>query len=93
MASISGNQQSMRQSDSDELFVCPYDPVHRISAKRYVGHIMKCKKNHPGADKDVCSFNARHIVPKPELQMHMSSCPDRTMFEFEINKGNFTTEI
>ncbi|CAK8688249.1 unnamed protein product [Clavelina lepadiformis] len=92
MASISGNQQSMRQSDSDELFVCPYDPVHRISAKRYVGHITKCKKNHPGADKDVCPFNARHIVPKPELQMHMSTCPDRSMFEFEINKERLSDD-
>ncbi|XP_076814649.1 uncharacterized protein LOC143460873 isoform X1 [Clavelina lepadiformis] len=92
MASISGNQQSMRQSDSDELFVCPYDPVHRISAKRYVGHITKCKKNHPGADKDVCPFNARHIVPKPELQTHMNTCPDRLMFEFEINKERLSDD-
>ncbi|CAK8688205.1 unnamed protein product [Clavelina lepadiformis] len=66
--------------------------VHRISAKRYVGHITKCKKNHPGADKDVCPFNARHIVPKLELQMHLSTCPDRSMFEFEINKERLSDD-
>ncbi|CAK8688272.1 unnamed protein product [Clavelina lepadiformis] len=42
--------------------------------------------------QDVCPFNARHIVPKPELQMHMSSCPDRTMFEFEINKERLSDD-
>ena len=61
----------MRKSDSDELFVCPYDPVHRISAKRYVGHIMKCKKNHPGADKviltcfiSVLQINCKLLIKK-----------------------------
>ena len=44
-------QQSMQQMDKDELHVCPYDPSHRVAAKRFVRHILKCRKNHAGADK------------------------------------------
>ena len=43
-------QQSMQQLDGNELHVCPYDPSHRVAAKRFVRHIIKCRKNHPGAD-------------------------------------------
>ena len=35
---------SYRGQDADELFICPYDPVHRISAKRFPYHLMKCRK-------------------------------------------------
>nr|CAB3261306.1 uncharacterized protein LOC100176891 [Phallusia mammillata] len=78
-------QQNMQQTDKDELFVCPYDPVHRITAKRFVRHILKCQKNHPKSNKKICPFNARHIIPKPELQMHISMCPDKRLLEHEIN--------
>jgi len=40
--------------------------------------------------QSVCPFNARHIVPKPELQMHISTCPDRRLIENEINTGKLS---
>uniref|UniRef100_H2Z0X7 CHHC U11-48K-type domain-containing protein n=1 Tax=Ciona savignyi TaxID=51511 RepID=H2Z0X7_CIOSA len=83
------NTQSMQQWDKDEMFICPYDPVHRISAKRFVRHIQKCKKNHPGANMGTCPFNARHIVPKPELELHISTCPDKRMMEMEMNYDGY----
>lgn len=44
-------QQSMQQLDGNDLFVCPYDDSHRVAAKRFVRHVIKCRKNHPNADK------------------------------------------
>ena len=34
----------MGSADPDELFVCPYDPIHRVAAKRFPYHLMKCRK-------------------------------------------------
>nr|XP_002126196.1 gametocyte-specific factor 1 homolog [Ciona intestinalis] len=69
--------QSMQDSNKDEMVICPYDPVHRISVKRFVRHIHKCKKNHPNANMATCPFNARHIIPKPEMEQHIEICPDK----------------
>lgn len=71
--------------DKDELFVCPFDPVHRISAKRFVYHIHKCRKQHPHMETATCPFNARHIVLKPALRHHTSTCPDKRLMELEMN--------
>ena len=30
--------------DPDEEFICPYDPVHKVIAKRFPYHVMKCRK-------------------------------------------------
>ena len=47
---VSVQMQTMQGLDKDELFVCPYDPVHRVAAKRFVRHLLKCKKQHPNAE-------------------------------------------
>ena len=39
--------------DYQEIKTCPYDPSHRVHAKRFLRHIMKCQKNYPNA-KMVC---------------------------------------
>ncbi|XP_009860249.2 uncharacterized protein LOC104266237 [Ciona intestinalis] len=73
--------QSMQDSNKDEMVKCPSDPVHRIS---------KCKKNHPNANMATCSFNARHIIPKPEMEQHIEICPDK---DFDINFVEAQSEI
>ena len=35
--------------DYQDIKTCPYDPSHRVTAKRFLSHIMKCEKNHPNA--------------------------------------------
>nr|XP_039259853.1 uncharacterized protein LOC120336274 [Styela clava] len=79
------SQVTQQTTDKDELFVCPFDPIHRISAKRFVYHIIKCRKNHPHIETETCPFNARHIVLKPDIRHHTSICPDRKLVELELN--------
>ncbi|XP_033726596.1 uncharacterized protein LOC117316189 [Pecten maximus] len=78
--------------DPEEMVECPYDKVHMIAAKRMQYHLMKCRRNHPGADFAVCPYNARHEVRKPELRYHMVNCPDKARLEpsilYEQNKEN-----
>ena len=31
-------------SNPNELLTCPYDPVHRVAAKRFPYHLQKCRK-------------------------------------------------
>ena len=31
-------------NDPNELLICPYDPVHRVAAKRFPYHLQKCRK-------------------------------------------------
>ena len=31
-------------NDPNELLTCPYDPVHRVAAKRFPYHLQKCRK-------------------------------------------------
>ena len=33
-----------KENDPNDLLVCPYDAVHRISRKRYPYHLAKCRK-------------------------------------------------
>ncbi|XP_060068141.1 uncharacterized protein LOC132548303 [Ylistrum balloti] len=78
--------------DPEEMIECPYDKVHMIAAKRMQYHMMKCRRNHPGADFAVCPYNARHEVRRPELRYHMVNCPDKARLEpsilHEQNKEN-----
>ena len=32
------------ENDPNQLKICPYDPVHRVSAKRFPYHLAKCRK-------------------------------------------------
>ena len=32
------------ENDPDALKICPYDPVHKVKAKRFPYHLEKCRK-------------------------------------------------
>jgi len=49
MSEVHVYMSSMQQTNKDELFVCPYDNAHRVSAMRFVRHLLKCRKNHPSS--------------------------------------------
>ncbi|XP_072042717.1 uncharacterized protein [Amphiura filiformis] len=70
--------------DPDAEFICPYDPVHKIIAKRFPYHVMRCRKNWNGRSMLTCVFNARHIVPASEHRHHIDNCPDRKCIEADF---------
>ncbi|KXJ18451.1 Gametocyte-specific factor 1 [Exaiptasia diaphana] len=70
-------QPSYTAVDKNEEYVCPYDPVHRVSAKRFPIHLTKCRKSHNAEKYVSCPFNQRHQVPELELAYHISTCPDK----------------
>jgi len=72
--------------DPNGSLVCPFDPLHIISVKRYQYHIIKCRKNHPNKDFVPCPFNAKHVVLRPELKTHIAHCPNRVVLEHDIMK-------
>ena len=63
--------------DPEKLLVCPYDEVHRIKAKKFQKHLLKCRENHPEKDFVTCPFNAKHVMLRSEIRHHVSRCPDR----------------
>ncbi|CAL1606457.1 unnamed protein product [Knipowitschia caucasica] len=65
--------------DPERLLQCPFDKNHQIRACRFPYHLIKCRKNHPKLAKELktCPFNARHLVPKHELNHHTETCEDR----------------
>nr|XP_046252449.1 gametocyte-specific factor 1 isoform X1 [Scatophagus argus] len=65
--------------DPDKLVQCPFDKNHQIRACRFPYHLIKCRKNHPKLARELktCPFNARHLVPKHELNRHTETCEDR----------------
>ncbi|OXB51794.1 hypothetical protein ASZ78_007936, partial [Callipepla squamata] len=72
--------------DPDRLIQCPYDNHHRIRARRFPYHLVKCRKNHPEVEKllATCPFNARHLVPKADLGDHILKCKDKRLIEQDI---------
>lgn len=65
--------------DPDKLLQCPFDKNHQIRACRFPYHLLKCRKNHPklASELKTCPYNARHLVPKHELNHHTENCEDR----------------
>ncbi|KAM5181186.1 protein D7-like [Mantella aurantiaca] len=65
--------------DVNALIQCPYDKSHKVLAFRFPYHLVKCRENNPAAAKKMatCPFNARHIVPKKELELHMQTCENK----------------
>uniref|UniRef100_A0A3B4BKA5 CHHC U11-48K-type domain-containing protein n=1 Tax=Periophthalmus magnuspinnatus TaxID=409849 RepID=A0A3B4BKA5_9GOBI len=65
--------------DPDRLLQCPFDKNHQIRACRFPYHLIKCRKNHPklASELKTCPYNARHLVPKHELNHHTETCEDR----------------
>ena len=37
---------------------------------------MKCRRNHPGSNIKICSFNSSHHIPDDQLREHERNCPD-----------------
>ncbi|XP_054158138.1 uncharacterized protein LOC128956424 [Oppia nitens] len=69
----------------DELKTCPYNPLHRVAARRLQQHIVKCSKNPANPQLVDCPFNALHKIPPKEIQQHMLQCKDsrQVLREFE----------
>jgi hypothetical protein len=65
----------------DPLVQCPYNQSHMILKSRMQGHIVKCMRNYPTANKVTCPFNAIHHVDKLDYQYHVTTCPDRRIIE------------
>uniref|UniRef100_A0A8C2YGZ1 Gametocyte specific factor 1 n=1 Tax=Coturnix japonica TaxID=93934 RepID=A0A8C2YGZ1_COTJA len=70
--------------DPEALVQCPYDKAHQIRVSRLPYHLVKCQRNNPQVARtlEVCPFNARHRLPRAELQRHIACCPDqRQLFD------------
>nr|XP_009860249.1 uncharacterized protein LOC104266237 [Ciona intestinalis] len=66
-------------------FESPYHvPVYMQSIWPHV-HFVYMQSNMA-----TCSFNARHIIPKPEMDQHIEICPDK---DFDINFVEAQSEI
>lgn len=72
--------------DNYDMMTCPYDCAHRVTAKRFVRHLLKCRRNHKKAEMSVCPYNARHVVPAPEFRYHLKYCLDGRLIEEEETK-------
>ena len=65
--------------------ICPYDPLHRVVAKRFVVHELKCRKNHTLIERKICPFNAGHVLCEPDYDDHVRKlCPDRGRYLADI---------
>lgn len=73
--------------DPDDYWLCPYDPNHKVLAKRFQYHIMRCAKAYPHIRRVKCSFNATHLTAPSELFKHMSTCPDNQAVHDAIARG------
>jgi len=77
--------------DYQEIKTCPYDPSHRVHAKRFLRHIMKCQKNYPNAKMTKCPFNATHIIPDENYTAHLAICPDKAWIEVQMQTNPVIT--
>ncbi|CAD7090255.1 unnamed protein product [Hermetia illucens] len=49
--------------------------------KRLQRHLVKCRESHPDVKLVRCPFNSVHQVPEPELNHHVSICPDKALID------------
>ncbi|KAM4044646.1 protein D7-like isoform 1-T5 [Anomaloglossus baeobatrachus] len=65
--------------DAEALLQCPYDKSHMIRPSRFPYHLVKCRENNRAKAKELatCPFNARHRMPKQELDLHMKNCESK----------------
>jgi len=68
----------------EKTITCPYNPAHQITPARLQGHLVKCRRNNPTAEVDICPFNCSHHFPKPERRYHLETCPDRKIVDLAI---------
>ncbi|KAJ7376657.1 hypothetical protein OS493_033539 [Desmophyllum pertusum] len=74
------------ENDPLQLKICPYDPVHRVAAKRFPYHLQKCRKQYASAGWTVCPFHARHEIPIEELDYHTSICEYKDIIRQDIEE-------
>ena len=65
-------------SEREETFPCVHC-ARNFPAELYLAHLSICRPSYSGAFRP-CRFNARHIVPEPELRIHSQLCKDRQRF-------------
>lgn len=65
----------------DPLETCPFEKAHQIRRSRMQIHIVKCRKNHPMAEMQICPFNATHVIPVPDYQYHLRICNSKKIIE------------
>ncbi|XP_049283127.1 uncharacterized protein LOC125763736 isoform X2 [Anopheles funestus] len=56
---------------------CPFDPLHKIAAKKFAQHLVKCKRQHPDVKLVTCHFDTSHLVKEEMLREHMKTCSGR----------------
>ncbi|XP_052897061.1 uncharacterized protein LOC128303990 [Anopheles moucheti] len=56
---------------------CPFDPLHKIAAKTFASHLVKCKRQHPDIKLVTCHFDTSHLVKEENLRDHMKTCSGR----------------
>ncbi|XP_036320413.1 gametocyte-specific factor 1 homolog [Rhagoletis pomonella] len=67
----------MEDEAGEDIVTCPYDMAHRVLRKRLQLHLIKCRLNYPNVELRKCPMNQLHLVPDPEYQVHLATCPDR----------------
>lgn len=67
-----------------ETITCPFNKFHQILPHRIHYHLIKCAKNYPEVEMQICPYNATHLIPKCEdLGAHMAECLDRRIVEVQ----------
>ncbi|XP_011305662.1 uncharacterized protein [Fopius arisanus] len=77
-------------AEMDPLVLCPFDNSHQIRLSRKQFHIVRCKKNHQLTDKEICPYNATHIVDKINFQDHLATCMDAREIQSFLYKTDDT---
>ena len=59
-------------------------PYHLVKCRKVSYQFLKkndfvtlLSQNHPNQKYKLCPFNARHVIPVPEINYHIRVCPDR----------------
>jgi len=65
----------------EKTLTCPYNPSHQITIEKLQFHLVKCRRNHPNTDVQICAFNTSHHVKAASMEQHLATCPDRKHVE------------
>lgn len=74
-----------------ELYKCPFDPLHQISANSFAKHLTKCQRQHPDVKYAKCPLNSFHLMKPEELNEHVRTCPSRAQFDaykYSVSAGS-----
>uniref|UniRef100_A0A8U7P001 Uncharacterized protein n=4 Tax=Corvus TaxID=30420 RepID=A0A8U7P001_CORMO len=79
-------EEDLDTLDPERLIQCPLVKHHRIRARRFPYHLVKCKESNPEIAKKLatCPFNARHLVPQADLSDHITKCNDKAFMEQDV---------